>query len=173
MKSTSTKALFETLRNAKFDTRFWNTLSVKDCLRYDYKQFIPSCGTVTKFGMSSLLCRIETLAIKPDVSAAVREFSRERGLDCLAVMTTTLNGGTIRKELLVFVENERRSEQIREFLESSPQVAFLKLRRKEGASSSLGGSENSGRFLWWEMGNAVPSRKQIAPVIISFYESLG
>ncbi|CAN0326832.1 unnamed protein product, partial [Scytosiphon promiscuus] len=35
-------ALFDTLRNAKFDPAFWGELSATDCLRYDYKSFHPA-----------------------------------------------------------------------------------------------------------------------------------
>lgn len=32
-------AMFNVLRNAKFDPQFWKELSAMDCLRYDYKEF--------------------------------------------------------------------------------------------------------------------------------------
>ena len=188
--------LFDTLRDAKFDPDFWRTLSVRDCLRYDYKQFssdppatsgssvndVGDDGRKKTFGMSSILCRVEALAEKPRAAALLREFALERAVDSLVVMTTTLDEqGEPRKELLVFAGHEKRSEEIRGFLESSPKVAFLNLRRgvsEEGSGKRLfcdssSGSLEDGWFLWWELGNALPSRKQIAPVMMSFYESLG
>lgn len=142
--------------------------------------------------MSSLLCRVETLSEKRGARQAVRAFARERGIDSLVTMTVTLDaGGKMRKELLVFTEEAERSTQIREFLEG-PRGGFLRLQQASvpaelgsglgvGSGNDVGeclGGEGGdadgagGLFLQWEMGNVTPSRKQIAPAITSFYESL-
>lgn len=82
----------------------------------------------------------------------------------------------MKKELLVFTHTERRCEQMREYFEG-PHGEFLKLETAAPpGTSSFGGSRGDKRergwFLRWEMGNVRPSRKQVAPAIASFYESV-
>lgn len=194
----SPDGLFETLRDAKFDPAFWRELSAEDCLRYDYKQFTPAgssrrrrpddeedtatCAT-TAFGMSSVLCRLDTLAGKEGVTEALVAFAEKRRLDSLIVMTCTFDqtGGerekTMRRELLVFVaSNDRqRFQDIKAFLEG-PQGEFLSLRESDSFSgvAGRGKNENDDRLYiaQWELGNTRPSRKQVAPAIMTFYETL-
>lgn len=87
----------------------------------------------------------------------------------------------MKKELLVFTHTKRRCDQMREYFEG-PHGEFLKLEATAPPGTSFGGrvaggeeedgGEAGGWFLRWEMGNARPSRKQVAPAIVSFYESL-
>eukprot|EP00903_Cladosiphon_okamuranus_P010485 g9918.t2 len=197
--------LFDSLRNAKFDPAFWKELSATDCLRYDYKNFHPagessggdkSCDggadgeghqepRSLKFGMSSVLCRLETLAAKGGDKGSGEElaaFATARGVDSLAVMTVTPDAeGNMKKELLIFTHTRRRCEQMREYFEG-PHGEFLKLEataplgtsfggKRSRSDEEEGGGEAGGWFLRWEMGNARPSRKQVAPAIVSFYDS--
>lgn len=86
----------------------------------------------------------------------------------------------MKKELLVYTLTKARGDQIREYLEG-PGGEFLKLEAAAppgpsfGGRGGRGGEEEAaagGWFLRWEMGNALPSRKQVAPAIASFYESV-
>lgn len=86
----------------------------------------------------------------------------------------------MKKELLIFTHTKRRCDQMREYFEG-PGGEFLKLEATAPPCTSFGGRGRSdgeergetggGWFLRWEMGNARPSRKQVAPAIASFYES--
>lgn len=108
----------------------------------------------------------------------------------------------MKKELLVFTHTKRRCEQMREYFEgprgeflkleatARPGTGFGGGSKPEAAAppeSSFGGGDGSrsgdeeeggdavaggGWFLRWEMGNPRPSRKQVAPAIASFYESI-
>ncbi|CAM9949057.1 unnamed protein product [Pylaiella littoralis] len=205
----SRDALFDTLRNAKMDPAFWRELSVNDCLRYDYKSFLlagegggggSDGGNLEtgqaksqkprplKFGMSSILCRLETLAEKradKDKGAAgdaLRVFAATRGLDSLTVMTVIVDeNNALQKEILVFTHSKLRCDQMREYFEG-PNGEFLKLERTARPETSFGGGVGDGGggndggrggwFLRWELGNARPSRKQVAPAIAAFYDSV-
>lgn len=212
-------AMFEALRDAKFDARFWQQLSVQDALRYDYKQFVPRFSVKThggergvksgtdhpqasppqqlEFGMSSVLCRLETLVGKQGGSVTLetmREFAQARGLDCLIIMSFTLDGrgsgdgeSKVRRELLLYVpDNKGRFGGIKTFLEGSAgEVLQLResksLWKTDEENSSILGKKGEGvgqgRGLGfvaqWEMENVRPSRKQVAPIVTSFYESMG
>ena len=72
--------LFQRLVGAKFNPRWWASLSVGECLRYDYKQG-ESGGKV--FGISAILLRIGDVTGKEAFAAAARAFIQERGLDTL------------------------------------------------------------------------------------------
>ncbi|CAN0258738.1 unnamed protein product [Scytosiphon promiscuus] len=199
----SPNALFDTLRNAKFDPAFWGELSATDCLRYDYKSFHAagessgsngSCdggaavdpkrpSRSLKFGVSSVLCRLEKLAEKGGergASDALRAFAVAQGVDSLAVMTSTLDQDqTMKKELLVFTHTKLRCDQMRKYFEG-PDAEFLHLQATAPPTTCFGGGSGSDRaeeegrgwFLQWELGNVRPSRKQVAPAIASFYESI-
>lgn len=71
---------------------------------------------------------------------------------------------------------------MREYFEG-PHGEFLKLKATAPPGAGFGGKlsrsdekeavdEAGGWFLRWEMGNARPSRKQVAPAIASFYDSV-
>lgn len=88
----------------------------------------------------------------------------------------------MKKELLIFTHTKRRCEQMREYFEG-PDGEFLKLEAAAPPGTSFGGKfsrsnekdgggDTGGWFLRWEMGNARPSRKQVAPAIASFYDSV-
>ncbi|CAN0201985.1 unnamed protein product, partial [Ectocarpus fasciculatus] len=138
---TTADELFDALRNAKFDPAFWREISATDTLRYDYKSFHAageSGGTSgscddrqdhdkpprpLKFGMSSTLCRLETLAEKggdEGFGDAMRTFAVSQGVDSLAVMTSTLDEQeSMQKELLIFTHTKLRCDQMREYLEGA------------------------------------------------------
>ncbi|CAB1105811.1 unnamed protein product [Ectocarpus sp. CCAP 1310/34] len=199
---TTADELFDTLRNAKFDPAFWREISATDTLRYDYKSFHAageSGGTSRshddrqdhdkpprplKFGMSSTLCRLETLAEKGGYEGfgdAMRTFAVSQGVDSLAVMTSTLDEeGNMQKELLIFTHTKLRGDQMREYLEGA-HGEFLELEAATPPGTDFGGrgdevegSEEGARgwFLRWDLRNVRASRKQVAPVIASFYESV-
>lgn len=183
------QALWEKLRSAKFDPEFWRELTVRDCLRYDYKRFtvaspggsdIPSVGGRSlAFGTSSMLCRLETLLRKPGAIEAMGNFAREREVEFVVVSTVTFDSeesGKMRKELLVFSEDRRRCEELETFFEGKG-GEFLDLDRMSWAgdcgSVTDGGTAPGidGAFALWEYRNLKVSRKQIVPAIISLYES--
>ncbi|CAM9789771.1 unnamed protein product [Ectocarpus sp. 8 AP-2014] len=194
--------LFDALRNAKFDPAFWREISATDTLRYDYKSFQAageSGGTSSshddrqnqdkpprplKYGMSSTLCRLETLAEKggdEGFGEAMRTFAVSQGVDSLAVMTSTLDEEeNMQKELLIFTHTKLRGDQMREYLEGA-HGEFLTLEAAAPPGTGFGGrgdevegSEQGalGWFLRWDLRNVRASRKQVAPVIASFYESV-
>ena len=80
--------LFQRLVGAKFNPEWWASLSVGECLRYDYKQG-ESGGKV--FGISAILLKIGDVTGKEAFAAAARAFIAERGLDTLV---SGLVGGT-------------------------------------------------------------------------------
>eukprot|EP00752_Nemacystus_decipiens_P010923 g9707.t1 len=156
--------LFDALRNAKFDPAFWKELSATDCLRYDYKSFHPVGESgegdrggadgdghqeprPLKFGMSSVLCRLQTLAEKGGdrgSAEALAAFATARRVDSLAVVTVTLDEQeNMKKELLIFTHTKRRCEQMRKHFEG-PHGEFLKLEATAPLGTSFGGKVSRG-----------------------------
>lgn len=86
----------------------------------------------------------------------------------------------LQKELLIFTHTMLRGDQMREYLEGA-HGEFLKLEAAAPPGTGFGGrgdevegSEKGalGWFLRWDLRNVRASRKQVAPVIASFYESV-
>lgn len=86
----------------------------------------------------------------------------------------------MQKELLIFTHTKLRCYQMREYLEGA-HGEFLKLEAAAPPGTGFGGrgdevegSEEgtTGWFLRWDLRNVRASRKQVAPAIASFYESV-
>lgn len=139
----------------------------------------PGPSPKLEFGMSSVLCRLEMLWGKVEALETLRAFAVARGLDSLVLMTATFDSEqNMRRELLVFVpDDEKRLRDMKAFLKG-PAGEFLQLREsQQQQSNSFDGNEKEGGcrlgFVGqWEMENTRPSRKQVAPVLMTFYESL-
>ena len=102
--------LFETLQNAKFALEFWQSLSVRDALRLDYKVFSTSTVSTTtstaiaiaattttttihsSFGISTVLMSFSDFQRKHDfVASVVRDFINDRGITFLCIMLANTN----------------------------------------------------------------------------------
>lgn len=80
--------LFKQLDGAKFDAAFWDSLALDQCLRYDYKQF-EARGKV--FGLSSVLCSLESLASKAGWCVEVGKWAGK--VDLYGVLTNVKSAG--------------------------------------------------------------------------------
>eukprot|EP00747_Dinoflagellata_sp_TGD_P219907 gnl/TRDRNA2_/TRDRNA2_91935_c1_seq1.p1 gnl/TRDRNA2_/TRDRNA2_91935_c1~~gnl/TRDRNA2_/TRDRNA2_91935_c1_seq1.p1 ORF type:complete len:247 (+),score=55.05 gnl/TRDRNA2_/TRDRNA2_91935_c1_seq1:386-1126(+) len=154
----SLENLFERLDAAKFDDVFWSKLSVEQCLRYDFKEF-ESAGK--RFGMSSCLCNLKTLAGKDGWAEVVA--ARAAQFDLFCVMTMTRAGEIVEREVMLTSQDESLTSKAAQFL-SAYDKPPLQLE-----STDLLAPPGTSAF---RQLNTRASRKQVAPCIAAFFASL-
>lgn len=144
-------------------------LSLPDILRKDYKQW-NEAGFVG-FGISSVVKDVKFLIDKAGSKvkflAAAKDFAHERGLTLFAIMTTSQQAGTFRRELLVWGLNDRGSAIAQRFEEGC----------KEGLGLEIWGEgtldfkdDDQWRHCWWQ-GKVENSRKQVAPMLKRYIQN--
>jgi len=150
--------LFARLDDAKFDEAFWNTLTVAQCMRYDYKAFKASRCTV---GLASVLCSFSDLAAKEGFIEELTRRSSE--VTIYGVMSSTRGGSGMRRELALVSTSADVTSQAVEFLRAwnSPHLELEHVDQPTGAASTLG-------LRVFKQGNVAASRKQVAPALIAF-----
>jgi len=152
-------ALFNDLSNAKNDSSFWQSLSVAQCLRYDYKCFEFSGKPV---GISSVLCSLEDLAGKDGWSDSLTKWASE--VELFAIQTVAvLADGSIKRQLLLAARDSELSDKAAIFL-MAYKTPVLQLNGIE-LSGPLG-------LKAFDQGNTAASRKQVAPGVAAFFASL-
>ena len=93
---------FEKLHSAKFDPKFWLSLSTIDKLRLDYKQY---SGTHT-LGISAVLVPFRTFIKDTKFVDDCAVFMKKKSLHMLVIMTMTLMEGNVpSREILVMSLN--------------------------------------------------------------------
>jgi exopolyphosphatase len=194
-------ALFNVLQAAKFDPAFWGSLSVRDVLRLDYKQFSTTTAaedddasssshhqSETTWGMSTVLLDMDSFFNKPNWEQATGEYMAEHQLAVLVVMlaTSSVGGGDDdaagegkpapleRKLVLCDLRNGSVVDDLVEYL-VGPQ-APLKLQLVEMAEETgvLGREDTSTVHVRaFRQGNAKASRKQVAPILSDYFVARG
>eukprot|EP00929_Paragymnodinium_shiwhaense_P013838 TRINITY_DN121686_c0_g1_i1.p1 TRINITY_DN121686_c0_g1~~TRINITY_DN121686_c0_g1_i1.p1 ORF type:complete len:385 (+),score=82.10 TRINITY_DN121686_c0_g1_i1:69-1223(+) len=156
----SSDELFKALSDAKFDAEFWASLPVEKCIAYDFKNFTKagkSCG------ISSVLCDLKTFTSKAGwleaASAKVNEY------DVFGVMTATKTASGMQRELALIAKDANLAKLGSDFL-AKYESGLLQLEPYEG----LPGPEGMMAF---RQNNGVASRKQVAPGLLAFFESIG
>ena len=161
--------LFERLQQAKFDVEFWKSLSVRDTLRLDYKQFTPSEGNTTTFGVSTVLLDWDTFVTKDSMLASVKQYMEEVKIDFLAVMCTFTAGDSdsLRRQLILCAKDGTLLESMVEYLRTLDVDNNLQL--DEQPANNL--NENDLQLRVFDQGKVKASRKQVAPVLIRYFET--
>lgn len=103
----SQKELFEQLANAKYDPTFWSSISLRDALEYDYKEF--KMGTY-HIGWSAILTSLSSFVGLKSFEECVSSFCKERQVDGL-IFSAVLSGASIRREFHFFVLNKNSDLQ--------------------------------------------------------------
>lgn len=160
---------FEYLRDSKFDSSFWESMSPRDALRIDYKRFEPSTGSTDgTFGLSSVLLSLEKLVAKDGFYHDAVSYMDDVDVDLLGVMTMVIVNDTPQREMLLLGKSDRVTTLTKYLLEdqsaSHLQMAGAKIEDKNEAMAK---GNYSVSLL--KQGNPKGSRKQVAPVIMGFY----
>jgi exopolyphosphatase len=178
-------SLFQLLQAAKFDPEFWGSLSVRDALRLDYKQFstgdAASNSNSAMWGMSTVLLDFDSFSSKADWERTIRSFMIERNLDLLVVMlsTSSVAGGdditddrpaTMKRQLVLC--DLRMGSIVNDLVGhlSGPQVhRELKLVEMLDETRALSKGTSSVYIRAFHQGNAKASRKQVAPILFDYF----
>jgi exopolyphosphatase len=159
-----TLLLFEVLQGAKFDPLFWSGLSVRDALRLDYKQF---SSPTTTFGISTVLVPAKEFTQTNDFPQSIEEYMLEVNVDFLVVMLAFTKPDTteLQRELILCGRNEALVINAVEYLMKDEQEWLLlhPMPDVDIASSLV-------KMILLEQGNRKASRKQVAPVLLGYFE---
>jgi exopolyphosphatase len=174
--------LHDYLRDCKFDPEFWKELSVKDCLRIDYKRF-ESSSDANKldnvFGLSSILLSLNDFMSKSHLTNHVAEFMQRANVALLGILSMKIGvDGTPNREMLLFgSKNESDTDHVDsmvQYLIGDEKALFLKMKDVPIGTdflvnvSSLSNPITVRRLY---QGNAKGSRKQMAPVMLEYYKN--
>jgi exopolyphosphatase len=173
--------LFETLRGAKLDPAFWRDLTVAEVMRIDYKSFhspeMKERG-IPEIGIATALQPVRDCLSKDALAATLRETIRWNNLSVLAVMTF-VHQPAPRRELVICTHDRRMYDHMLNFLldgtKHDLQCALLSA--EHAAAQRLCGvaeEDDSAQPLHIAVlvqNNAKASRKQVAPLLLHFFES--
>ncbi|KAF2703438.1 exopolyphosphatase-like protein [Pleomassaria siparia CBS 279.74] len=148
-------------------------LKLRDILRKDYKEWN---ARGQKLGISSVVKSIAFMQKKAGEEAntqsldkayleALRSFSKERGVDLYAVMTTsTSSEGEFQRELLVLAFNDTAISAAKKFATDASEE--LRLEDWHGSDGEAHGHQDDEywRQVWWQR-NVQHSRKRVAPLL--------
>jgi exopolyphosphatase len=181
--------LFETLQNQKFQATFWNGLSASQALKLDYKSFTTTTTSITStgndhcphtFGISSVLQSMDEFLKKPNLFQCLVE-SYFPECEFVVVMFLTMDqpqqqqqegaGGEStaplppRRQMLVISPDESLMEELVHYLETKAPLL-------QPLTAVMDRNYDSSTRLYWipfEQGNIKASRKQVAPILMEFY----
>lgn len=161
--------LFNLLQDAKYGPEFWSSLSIRDALRYDYKDFSDTNG---KFGVSTVLMSAPHFLKKDKIVSGMLAYMEEVHVELLAIMFAFVDeNGKLRRQLgfcgtrdfpmgkLMFFLSQSDCGQ--DILELQELVSLPPLNDNGGSGLSL---------KIFNQKNVEPSRKQIGPILVHFFE---
>ena len=180
---------FDTLQNQKFSKEFWNQLTVYDCLALDYKSFTTTASNdEISFGMASILTPLTNFFSKISMEEQILNFVNEQNNDIkiLVIMSCVSNpdSGELQRELALAAtkDNIEVFDSVLKYLQSSDAGKALQL---EPFSLTLPGvdhdedqtcevttriTKNEMKLIAMKQLNSGMSRKQVAPVLLDFFE---
>lgn len=163
----NTEAVFDVLQNAKYDTVFWKSLSVIDALRYDYKEFVFESNL---FGVSTVLMPLEDFFHKDHVAQGILRYMAQVNIHFLGIMFAFENEGQLCRQLALCGRNGFSLDDVDYFLRTSGYYRDpLDLNEIKNVSSLQDDRGLSLQF--FDQRNVKPSRKQIGPILIEYFES--
>lgn len=173
--------LFESLRDAKWDPIFWKDLSVMDSLIIDYKLFTTPSASSKPIGMSSILQTITDFTTKSDLRLGIAHFMKEQSLSMLVVMSC-IQTPAPRRELLVITDNGQLLGAVDKFLMNTSshnldcilqEPLTSRMQQVLKATNQVPGGTVIEPLLCsiYTQGNSKASRKQVAPLMLAFYDS--
>lgn len=162
-----TDDIFKLLQDAKYNIKFWKSLSVRDCLRYDYKDFSYKSNM---FGVSTVLMRLEDFFRKENVTTGIIQYMDEEvGVDFLGIMFAYQVDGELFRQLAFCGRSGFPLDAVDSFLKRTGYYRHP-LDLKAIADKSLPTSSNELSLQYFDQRNVKPSRKQIGPFLVEFFE---
>jgi inorganic pyrophosphatase/exopolyphosphatase len=164
------------LRDAKMDLSFWRRLSVQQCLVLDYKQQpIPTFCHGPEVGVASVLLPLDELLAKQDAVLQLKNFIEEQHLDMLGVMSFVLDPTLAgpRRELLLVSPSADRLVQAEHFFTAPAAHDVLQLDGFAPSPSVAADlKKNAQHAAMYRQRNIKASRKQVLPLLKTFYEGI-
>jgi exopolyphosphatase len=160
-----TDKLYDKLSKSKFDSDFWEQLSVRDALRLDYKRFEAPTGHV--FGSSSVLVDMDALLTKPNFVKETISYIKESEIPLLAVLGLKLIGHSTQRELLLCGSDERLVNDMADYILTNPEAKTAMQSEEKPVEKDTGELV----VRQFRQGNQKASRKQVAPVMLNFFSS--
>lgn len=166
-----TQAFFDSLQNAKFDASFWKALTVRDALRLDYKRFsTENSGTSVSFGVSTVLLPMQDFVSKSNLVDGLLGYMQEADVDFLGVMLTyTIDSKGLGRQLVLCGRKSFPMEEMIQFIKEKGELSLTEA-EADAVSSSCNKDENGLTLRLFNQGNAKASRKQVAPILLQFFE---
>ena len=200
--SHSKDELFELLRNAKLDPIFWHELTVSDVLRIDYKNFTTSTMKLHHFsniGIASILQKSSSFLLKSNIKETIDNTMKEENLSILIIMSF-IHTPQPKRELILFCQDTELFNKLTSFLltNTSHGLDFALLEEENNTLIDILSSSNSNNnketillqhqqcqqqreeerdrkhthSIVLGQGNVRASRKQVAPILQAFIDSL-
>lgn len=189
-KQPDTSALFDALQSAKFNIEFWKSLSIRDRLRLDYKQFASNSHI---FGVSTvLMSRDDFLGNnnqEEDVVTSIEKYMVEMKIHFLGIMLSFRIDDAYHRQLILCGLPGFPLDGLVDYLvtttttkadsgvdqDSPPPLSLTELvdttsttaRTHQSTRDDDGGGGLIMRF--FEQGNPKASRKQVAPILMQFF----
>ena len=156
-----TNKLFDFLSQSKFDSKFWESLSVRDALRLDYKQFTASDDSV--FGAASVLLPLEAFVGKSNLEKEITEYMTNCNIPVLVVLSMVIVDDKPRRSIIVCgpKENQIVADMAEHLLGNS----VLELSEDQCSSTE------TLTLRQFSQGNAKASRKQVVPIMMDYYSN--
>lgn len=154
----STSALFDALQNAKFDPIFWDSISLADALRLDFKSFKAAEET---FGISSVLLPAKNLLDKEDAIANIEAFMKRAHINLLGIMLAYAKDAAspLTRELIL---SGKDSSAVLAWLESEGSLQLSFREQLDNIDQTV---------IVLDQGNSRASRKQVAPILIQYFQT--
>jgi len=169
--------LFNKLQDAKFSPEFWNGLTAEQAIRMDFKSFsIPadSSSSMSCLGIGSILLEMGNFFDKHGSSLedTMAQIIKEDDSELLALMFTTFGPGDQRRRQIAIGSYDKATlDKLIEYLtvgaNTTPGLE-LEIVPREDAKVD----ENNLYMVRMEQGNVAASRKQVAPILMEFFQKL-
>lgn len=177
------ESLFRALSDAKTDAKFWDGMSVRDCLRIDYKKFaVQDSSVVPSIGLSSVLIGTDAFAAKEGFRSQLESYVLAEDVPIFGVLSLEIKSddsskdgkATLTRELILAGPNGKVVDSFADYLLLHPDAAFLEVEERTDLLPGDGGvsESNTLHIRSFRQGNAKGSRKQVAPTLLKHATTL-
>lgn len=171
----NTTTLFDLLQDAKYDPNFWKSLSIEDALELDFKSYPYAING--SFGISTVLMPARDFFKKTNLISGILLFMTEEiHTDFLAIMFAYERKGSLRRQLALCGTAGFPLDDMVEFLLSDDyNQELLKLKAEtiypSTNTTNKDATDVALALRLFDQRNVAPSRKQIGPILLQFFES--
>lgn len=159
--SPSKDKLFEALQGQKFAKDFWEGLTPLQALRLDYKSFKVQPGG--SFGVASILQPLSDFLEKPGIWEAISTYFA--GEKVLVIMCLAIVDGAPSRQLAICGQNRDMIDALVSHLDADASLG-IEVTREE----SFVVNAKDLHTVRIAQGNSKASRKQVAPILMDFFQ---